>query len=96
MMFHQQHTGTASADRGDQPTEALDLVGGQARRRFVQQQEHRMQHQGARDFHEPQFTVLEPVGAYRRERLQSDHTQRQRRLRLQRQLVAPVARQTQQ
>ena len=96
MVLDQQHAGAALADLLDQLAQPPDLVGRQAGRRLVQQQERRMQHQRAGDLHEAQLAVLQPVGPHGGQRLQPDGAQRQHRLLAQRAFVAPVPGQAQQ
>ena len=65
----------APAHLPDKLGEALDLVGREPRRRFVEEQEGGAQHEGAGDLDEAQLAVLQPVGADVGERLEADRLQ---------------------
>ena len=64
MVLDQQHADAEPADRGDQRPQQLDFVARQPRRRLVEQQEGRIEHQRAGNLQEAQFAVLQPVGAH--------------------------------
>ena len=60
-----------------QRAEPPDLLGREAGRGLVEQQERGAQHQRARDLDEAQFAVLQPVGAHGGELLEADRRERE-------------------
>src|SRR5271169_1696544 len=58
MMLDQQDAAAGLPDRLDERPKARDLVGGEAGRRFVEEQEGRAQHERAGDLHEAELAVL--------------------------------------
>ena len=83
-------------DLDQQRAEPPDLLGREAGRRLVEQQEGGAQHQGARDLDEAQLAVLQPVGAHGGELFEADRGEREHRGLAQHRFVARVARQRQQ
>src|SRR5580693_933641 len=81
MMLDQQDAAASLSDRLDENPEARDLVGGEAGRRFVEEQEGGAQHERAGDLQEAELAVLQPVRARVRERLEADDPQAALRLR---------------
>ena len=95
MMLDQQHASALAADRLDQRTEPLDLLGRQAGGRLVEHQESRPQHQGAGDLDEAQLAVLQAVGTHVGQRFETHGRKRLHRRLAQQLLVAAIARQRQ-
>ncbi len=96
MVLDQQDAGTAAADRLDQRGQALDLVARESGGGLVEQQEIRLQHQRPRDLDEPQFAVLQAIGADVGQHFKSDDAEQRAGLGAEHALVALVSRQRQQ
>ncbi len=91
MMLYQQHAGASLCDLDEECAETPDLLGREAGRRLVEQQEGGAQYQAARDLDEAQFAVLQPVGAHGGEGFEADRGEREHRGLAQHRLVAAVA-----